>query len=155
MKMDELLLKIRRKRYENAQADVAQSRLALDQAREKLYQAEKAVERFDTHRRGKINDIYNSLIGKEILRSKLDEARGIERALNERLAAMKVGANDCADQVKKKRELLAAAQLYLMDCHKGLEKAKEVHAEFVNENLRAEALRNDEIIDEFAGRMKF
>ncbi len=155
MQMQELLLKIRRKRYENAQVDVAQSRQALAQARQTLDQAERAVEAFVRERRHRIENIYNQLIGKEISRKILDEARAAERSLNEKLAAMKVDVKNCADQVEKKKKHLAEAQSRLIFSHKGMEKAGEIYQKAINENLRAENLREDEIIDEFAVRKKF
>ena len=70
MQMQERLLKIRTKRYENAEADVRRCRLLLERARQELHAAEAAVLAFDADRRDKIQIIYNALIGKEILRKK-------------------------------------------------------------------------------------
>ena len=154
MYMQGLLLKIRQKRYENAQVEVARSRAALIRAQQKLLEAEQAAEAFGRQLRARIANIYNALIGKKIFRSKLDEARNTERSLHEKLAAMKADVKICADQVEEKRVLLSEAQSHLMASHKGLEKAQEIYQQAVDENLRAEVMREDKIIDEFAGRMR-
>ena len=155
MRMQKLLLKMRNQRYQNAQINVAQSRLAWEQAQQKLYRAQQEIKIFDAARHQKIHHIYNTLIGKKISRHKLDETRSQERYLNEKLAAMKVEAKNYANEVSEKKELLISAQSHLMDCHKGVEKAEEIYDLAVNENLHIEMRREDELIDEFAGRMKY
>ena len=155
MRMQELLLKMRNKRYQNAQMNVAQNRVALEHAQQKLYRAEQEIKIFDVQRRMKIYHIYNTLLGKKISRRKLDEARGMERTLNEKLASMKVEAKNYAHEVSEKKEQLSQAQSHLLYCHKGLEKAEEIYDLAVNENLHMEMRREDELIDEFAGRMKY
>ena len=155
MRMQKLLLKMRNKRYQNAQINVAQNRLALEQAQQKLYRAQQEIKTFDAARHQKIRHMYNALIGKKISWRKLDETRSRERSLNEKLAAMKVEEKNYANEVSEKKELLISAQSHLMGCHKGVEKAEEIYDLAVNENLHMEMRREDELIDEFAGRMKY
>ena len=75
--------------------------------------------------------------------------------MNEKLEAMKAEAKSCAHQVEEKKGLLSQAHQHLMASQKGKVKAEEIYEEAVNENQRAEILREDEVIDEFAGRMGY